>query len=132
MKFPSSVRYFNKRFLNRLTGKIARSSGGPFTIIRHVGRRSGKPYETPIIAIPTADSFVIALTYGPAVDWYRNVLAAGQCQVLWHRREYTIDTIEPMEAQAALPYFPWFERTILKLVGIQDFVRMKKQVANPT
>ena len=125
MKFPDGIRTFNKRYLNRLTGKIARASFGPFSIIEHVGRKSGKPYQTPIIVIPSAGSFVLALTYGPEVDWYRNVLAAGRCKILWHQQEYMIDEIESLGVEQALPYFPWFERLVLKLVGIQDFVRMK-------
>ena len=125
MRFPDGIRTFNKRYLNRLTGKIARTSFGPFSIIEHVGRKSGKPYQTPIIAIPSAGSFVLALTYGPEVDWYRNVLAAGRCKILWHQQEYVIDEIESLGVEQALPYFPWFERRVLKLVGIQDFVRMK-------
>jgi deazaflavin-dependent oxidoreductase (nitroreductase family) len=124
VKFPKGLRYFNKHVLNRITGQAARSSWGPFCIIYHVGRRSGKPYETTIIAIPTAGSFVIALTYGPDVDWFRNIRAAGGCKILWHRQLYTIEKIEPMESRTALPYFPGFERMILRLVGIQHFVRM--------
>jgi deazaflavin-dependent oxidoreductase (nitroreductase family) len=127
MKFPSGIRYFNKYVLNRLTGKIARSSWGPFSIVYHVGRRSGKPYETTIIAIPTAASFIVALTYGPDVDWFRNVTAAGRCKILWHSRVYPIEKIEALEVETALPYFPAFERTILQWVGIQDFVGMKYQ-----
>ena len=130
MNLPSGMRYFNKYVLNRVTGKIARSSWGPFSNVYHVGRRSGKPYETTIIVIPTADSFVAALTYGPDVDWFRNVSAAGGCKILWHRQVYAIEKIEAMETKTALPYFPGFERMILRLVGIQHFVRMGYQTAN--
>ena len=129
MKLPWGIRSFNKRYLNRLTGRIARSSRGPFSIVRHMGRRSGKLYETPIIAIPTSDGFIIALTYGPQVDWFRNVSAAGHCQILWHKHKAEITKIEPLQTQAAMPYFPWLERTVLKLVGIQDFVHMQKEAA---
>lgn len=129
MKIPSRVRYFNKRVLNRLTGRIARSSRGPFCIIYHVGRRSGKAYETPIIAIPAGSSFVVALTYGPAVDWFRNITAAGRCRLLWHRKEYAIGRIEPVDRQIALPFFSRFERRILRWVGIQDFIRLEVQSA---
>ncbi len=38
-----------KHTLNPVTCRIARSSHGPFTLVRHVGRRSGQRYETPII-----------------------------------------------------------------------------------
>ena len=130
MNLPSGMRYFNKYVLNRVAGKIARSSWGPFSNVYHVGRCSGKPYETTIIVIPTADSFVAALTYGPDVDWFRNVSAAGGCKILWHRQVYAIEKIEAMETKTALPYFPGFERMILRLVGIQHFVRMGYQTAN--
>jgi hypothetical protein len=45
--------------LNPLTRRLARSSMGPFSIVRHVGRRSGRLYETPIIVSPVEDGFVI-------------------------------------------------------------------------
>ncbi len=125
MRIPNRVRYFNKRFLNRITGKVARSAWGPFSIICHVGRHSGKPYETPIIALPHGDQFIIALTYGPKVDWYQNVKAAGHCQILWHAQLYTIDKIMSLDRKTALPFFPWFERIILQIMGFQDFVSMK-------
>ncbi len=125
VKFPNSIRYFNKHVLNRLTGKVARSAWGPFTLVCHVGRRSGKNYETPIIAIPAGGGFLVALTYGPDVDWYRNIMAAGKCSLLWHHHEYTIEKIEPMDRKKALPHFPRFERMVLGLFGIQHFVRMK-------
>ena len=124
MKMPRGIRAFNKHYVNPVLGKIARSSWGPFCIVYHVGRRSGKSYETPIIAFPTADGFVIALTYGTEVDWYRNVLAAGGCEIHWHRKDFTIDHIEPMNAQAALALFPTPEKAILRLVGMKDFIRM--------
>lgn len=38
-----------KYTLNPLTRRLARSTIGPFAIVRHIGPRSGKVYETPII-----------------------------------------------------------------------------------
>ncbi len=57
-----------KHTLNPLTRRMARSNLGPFSIIRHVGRRSGRHYETPIIVAPVEEGYVIELTYGPEVD----------------------------------------------------------------
>jgi hypothetical protein len=71
-----------KHSLNRLTRRLARSSIGPFSLIRHVGRRSGKTYETPLVVAPIRGGFMIELTYGPDVDWYKNSVAAGGCTVL--------------------------------------------------
>ena len=47
-----------KYTLNPLTRRLARSTFGPFAIVRHAGRRSGKRYETPIIVSPVSCSFV--------------------------------------------------------------------------
>ena len=76
-KLPNRIRFFNKYVTNRLLRVFAKLSLGPFALIRHVGRRSGKPYETVIWAWRLGEGFVIALTYGPEVDWYRNMRAAG-------------------------------------------------------
>ena len=125
MKFPKQVGIFNKYVTNPVLGLIARSSYGPFAIVYHVGRRSGKPYQTTIIVEPTAGGFLIALTYGVDVDWYKNIVAAGKCRVLWHKREYAIGAIQPAMAESALPLFPQPEQTILLMVGIQDFALLK-------
>src|SRR5215210_3421893 len=101
----SRIRAFNKHYFNRLVHRFAGVSRTPFALIRHIGRRSGKPYETPLIVMPQGNGFVIALTYGPEVDWYRNVQAAGKATLLWHNKEYTLKQPETIEAQAALPAF---------------------------
>jgi deazaflavin-dependent oxidoreductase (nitroreductase family) len=122
---PDRIRVFNKYVTNRVLRGLAHLSRGPFAIIRHVGRRSGKPYETVIMVWPTGEGFVIALTYGPKVDWYRNLLAAGGGTVFWHRRGYAVGKPEPIEANTALPAFPAPFRLILGRIGLQDFVRVK-------
>jgi deazaflavin-dependent oxidoreductase (nitroreductase family) len=127
MKIPSQVRYFNKRFLNKLTGAIARSAWGPFVLVRHTGRKSGTPYETPIMAFATPGGFVVVLTYGPAVDWYRNIRAANCCQIVQHRKVYEIHSVAPMEPKAALAALPGFFRAVLGRVGFQDFAMLNGQ-----
>ncbi len=123
--FPDRIRVFNKYVTNRILRVFASFSRGPFAIIRHVGRRSGKPYETVIMVWPMEEGFVIALTYGKSVDWYRNILAAGGGTVFWHRRVYAFEKPEPIDAKTALPALPAAFRPILRRVGIQDFVWMK-------
>ncbi len=51
-KLPNRIRIFNKYVTNRLLRGFANLSHSPFAIIRHVGRRSGKPYETVIWVWP--------------------------------------------------------------------------------
>jgi deazaflavin-dependent oxidoreductase (nitroreductase family) len=116
---------FLKHYFNPLTRRLARSSLGPFSIVRHVGRHSGKHYETPIIVAPIAGGFVIELTYGPDVDWYKNVLAAGGCTVIWHGKEYVIDKLEPIDADSGRAAFPLPARLILRVTKRQHYVKMK-------
>ncbi len=127
MKIPNGVRDFNKRFLTPLTVSVARSSWGMFCMIYHVGRRSGKQYETPIIAFPTTFGFVVALTYGQQVDWYQNITAAGHCQIGWHGQVYAIQKIEPMDPRIALSLLPRLFRIVLSLVGLKDFIKLEGQ-----
>ncbi len=125
MKMRDRVRFFNKRVLNRLMLKIAGVSHSPISVVHHVGRRSGKLYETPVIVEPLGDAFVFALTYGPEVDWYRNVLAAGQATLLWNGKKYALEKPETIDVKTALPAFPPFARPILRTVGTRNFFRMK-------
>jgi deazaflavin-dependent oxidoreductase (nitroreductase family) len=128
MKLKQQIRAqflnFLKRYFNPLTRRIAGTSFGPFALVQHVGRRSGKHYETPIIVQPTDGGFVFELTYGPEVDWYQNVRAAGGCILRWHGKEYVIDKIEPLDAEIGLSAFPLLERLILHAIQRQHFFKM--------
>ena len=120
---------FNKRWLNPLLLKFVGTVPGPFAVIRHQGRRSGKRYETPIIVLPAAGGFVIALTYGPEVDWYRNWRAAGRATLRWHGQRYALAQPKLLDRTSALLAFPHPLRLILQRQGTQDFVRVQAQRA---
>jgi deazaflavin-dependent oxidoreductase (nitroreductase family) len=126
-KFSKGIRILLKHTLNRFTRKLARTAYGPFALVLHVGRHSGKQYETPLMLGLCGNGFVIELTYGPEVDWYKNVLAAGQCIVVWHRRRYVIDKIEPLDAEAGRAAFPRPARLILRAFRMRHFVKMTVQ-----
>lgn len=119
------IRFFNKYVTNRVLRGLTSLPLGPFGLIRHVGRHSGKPYKTVIMVWPSERGFVMALTYGPQVDWYRNILATGGCTVFWHRRIYAVGKPELIDAKTALPVFPTPFRQILRRIGLQDFVQVK-------
>jgi hypothetical protein len=84
-----------------------------------------------ILAERVEDHFLVALTYGPEVDWYRNVLAAGACTLVWHRHVYRLDQPEPMAAESALPLFPPPQRLILRLLCTRHFVRFSYAGGGP-
>jgi deazaflavin-dependent oxidoreductase (nitroreductase family) len=115
---------FLKRYFNPLTLRLARSTFGPFAIVNHVGRRSGKRYQTPIIVQPVDSGFVFELTYGRDVDWYQNVRAAGRFTLHWHGQDYAIDKIEPLDTKTGRAAFPLPERLILRALNRRDFMKM--------
>lgn len=118
------LRRFNKRFTNPLMLKFAVTPRSHFAMIRHVGRRSGKLYKTPVIAMRYEDGFVFALTYGPEVDWYCNIRAAGRCTLFWHAKEYVLEQPELISSETALLAFPQSLRGILRRRGIQNYLKM--------
>src|SRR5438552_12222350 len=59
-------------------------------LVMHRGRRSGRPYGTPVAARRIADGFIISLAFGAQVDWYRNLVAAGGGAIRWRGRDYDV------------------------------------------
>lgn len=110
-----------KNTLNRLTLRAARSGRGPFALVRHVGRRTGTVYETPLILAPVPGGFVAELTYGPDVAWYRNIMAAGHCVVVVHGVEHHIDRIEPCSVDDGLRAFGTSRAAVLRLLRRHEF-----------
>jgi deazaflavin-dependent oxidoreductase (nitroreductase family) len=125
MSLPKGLRNFNKHILNRATLKVSGASHSPISTVRHTGRQSGKPYQTPIIVGRDGAGFVFALTYGVEVDWYRNVMAAGSCTLIWRGKKYSLENPEPVAVETALPAFALPLRLILRMMGIQNFFRME-------
>src|SRR5262249_3801523 len=119
------LRRLNKYTLNQLTRRFAGKPRSLIAVVRHIGRRSGKLYETPIIVQPLVDGIVILLAFGANADWYRNVLAAGNCRILWQGQEYTIGNPQRMYTKTAYRGFPMFpQMPILRLLGSRQFLKM--------
>jgi deazaflavin-dependent oxidoreductase (nitroreductase family) len=120
-RFRKSYLWLLQNTLNRVTTRAARGGGGPFSLIRHVGRRSGRTYETPVILAKVPEGFVTELTYGEDVNWFRNIEAAGCCVVVYGGKEYRIDAIEPCDPTTARAAFPTFRRAILTATRRKNF-----------
>jgi deazaflavin-dependent oxidoreductase (nitroreductase family) len=110
-----------KHTLNRATLRAAKRGRGPFSIVRHVGRKTGKTYETPLILARLGDDFVAELTYGTEVQWYQNVVAAGLCAVVYHGDEYQINGIHPLDREDGLRAFGYPAALVLRLLRRHEF-----------
>jgi deazaflavin-dependent oxidoreductase (nitroreductase family) len=72
---PRAMARVNKHFTNRLLGLWAPYLP-PWASLKHVGRRSGRRYATPVVAVLGRDRLVVPVLYGERSDWVLNVLAA--------------------------------------------------------
>lgn len=106
------LRGFNKRATNRLTMSFAGKH--IYAVIHHQGRKSGKAFQTPVVAMPAGDNFILPLPYGAHVDWFRNIRAAGGCRMQWRGRFYTLKNPQVILPEEALPYFPTWLHRLLK------------------
>lgn len=59
-------------------------------VIEHTGRKSGRPYRTPVMAFVDDRSVSVVLNYGEHSDWVRNVRAAGIAEVVHRGRRYRL------------------------------------------
>jgi deazaflavin-dependent oxidoreductase (nitroreductase family) len=119
----NQVRYFNRCVLNPITLRSAGRPGVYDAVVEHVGRRSGRAYRTPVVALPIHAGFITPLPYGTKVDWLRNVQAAGGSTVRWNGRNFRVSDPSVIDASPArsllAPARWWFYRQL----GIRHFVR---------
>lgn len=91
-----------------------------FGILEHVGRRSGKPYRTPVNVF-SADvdgkpGVAILLTYGPDRDWLKNLTAAGGGRLRSRGKTFAIaDPRVVSKAEAAAHVGPRVRRIFARL-----------------
>jgi deazaflavin-dependent oxidoreductase (nitroreductase family) len=118
---------FTKRVVNPLTRRFAGRLPW-FGLITHVGRRSGTTYHTPLNVFRHDDRYVFALTYGPDVDWLRNVLAAGRCTIRTGGR--TRQLVDPqLLHDPSRRLVPQPVRAFLGILGVTEFLTLR--VATP-
>ena len=116
------------RFARRTTALMLPLAGrrwNPvFAVLEHRGRRTGRRYEAPLAARRVAGGFVIALSFGAQVDWYRNLVAAGRGSLRWRGHTYLVGPPEVIGADIGLASFHLIQRAALRLGGIDDFIRL--------
>jgi deazaflavin-dependent oxidoreductase (nitroreductase family) len=120
-----AVRTFNKRVLNPAMMHLAGRRHWYAGVIRHVGRRSGRSYATPVVVDRVADGFIIPLPYGTGVDWLRNLRAAGRATVAVSGQTYDVVEPEIIDAATALPQLSEPRRRTFAIFGIGEFVKVR-------
>ena len=120
------------RRLTQVTRPLAMRSAGSkesnTSVVRHIGRRSGRSYETPVVAVEHDDSFLIALPYGTRTDWAKNVLASGTASVMTHGQPYEVDQPQVIPMKGATQYFGSKEQKLHRRFSVDTCLRLHRIV----
>lgn len=122
------VRRFARDVGNPRVLRRAGTPGAPASVIRHVGRVSGRTYETPVVAHPVDGDYVIVLPYGPGADWVRNVLASGSATLVHEGRTVRIDTPRVLPTTQVASDLPRSEQRTVRVFGVDECLRVTPEV----
>lgn len=85
--------------LKATDGRLSTMPGVPILLLRHTGARTGETRETPLVYLEDGKDLVLIASKGGAPShpqWYRNLLANPECEVIakgrsgrYHAREAT-------------------------------------------
>ena len=106
-----------------------RSAGTPgayASVIRHRGRTSGQPYETPVGAVAVDDGFVIALVYGSRTNWLQNVLVSGSATIVHEGRTFQVDQPEIVPMQSVADRFAAGDQRGFRLLAVDQALRVRR------
>lgn len=104
MQMPNWYARWNRFATNKLVNLWAGKVAG-MGILRHVGRKSGTTYLTPLVVFPLdhraetnglvngAGGLLVQVGYGPNTQWLQNAIAAGGAQMEY--RGTTVDLGAP-------------------------------------
>jgi len=116
MIFPPAVENIQVKYFNPMIKPFARFLPGMATI-KHRGRKSGKPYETIVTAYRKGNVVAIALGHGKT-DWVKNVLAAGEADLHFIRRDVHLVNPRIVPAGGDATRLPSMARMQAKRVAI--------------
>lgn len=126
------VRRMNRRFLNPLQMRTAGTPGAYAGIIHHVGRRSGRAYQTPVGIVAAHDEIYIVLPYGTRPDWLKNVLEAGTAKINHEGATFEVDRPELIKTRDVPEIFGSTEQVAQRLFGVERCLRLRlaRQTSN--
>lgn len=118
------------RATKRLPLKSAGRSRAYASVVRHVGRTSGREYETPVHAVATADGFAVALPYGSNSDWVKNVRARGTAVMIHDGNEYRVDRPMLVPLKVAEDKFSPGDQRAHRLFGVTECLTVRRVPAD--
>jgi deazaflavin-dependent oxidoreductase (nitroreductase family) len=121
-----AVRRMNRSVTNPRVMRTAGTAATQTSVIAHIGRKSGRAYETPVDIIPTTTGLLIALPYGTRADWTRNVLAAGAATVVTQDERVAVDRPTIVATADVAGQIPRRTMRMLRLFGVSQCLHLEK------
>ena len=126
----NALRLFTRVF-RPLALRSAGREGTATSVVRHVGRRSGRTYQTPIVVARHDETFLIALPYGDRTDWLKNVLAAGSATITANGRSYDVDRPKVIPMAEATTYFRPQEQRMHRQFHVDSALQVHERQEGP-
>jgi deazaflavin-dependent oxidoreductase (nitroreductase family) len=120
------IRRMNRAVTNPRVMRTAGTTQTETSVIEHVGRTSGRAYQTPVDIIPTRTGLLIALPYGMRADWTRNVLAAGAATVVTRGERVAVDRPTIVAAADMADLIPRRTQRMLGLFGVGQCLHLER------
>ena len=120
MPLPRALRRIG-RFLNPAMMPLARRVP-PLAVIHHIGRKSGRAYQNPVLAFETEQGWIVTLAYGPDVQWARNLQSAGGGELTRAGKRYRVGAVTPVSGASATSLLPRWARVVMKIGRIDDYL----------
>ena len=118
------------RQLTKVTRPLALRSAGKqgssTSVVRHVGRKTGRSYDTPVVAVEHGGNVYIALPYGEGTDWLKNVLATGSATIMNGGDRYDVDQPEVLPMAEATRFFGPKEQRLHRRFGVDTCVQVHR------
>lgn len=115
---------------NPVLGSVAWFLPG-MAVIHHVGRKTGRRYRAPVMAFRTSRGFVVPMTYGRDVDWGRNIMRAGGCELACTGRRYRLRNPRIVDGKAAYSQLPVGIGSLLRAANLPGFLLLELDAKRP-
>ena len=115
-----------RAIINPRQMQSAGTPGAYASVIRHRGRTSGRPYETPVGAVAVDDGFLIALMYGSRTNWLQNVLASGSATIVHEGQTYAVDQPELIPMPAVAARFTSSDQQGFRVLRVDQALRVRR------
>lgn len=103
----------------RIAGRVP-----PWVVLHHVGRRSGKAYNTPLVAFAARPEHeivaVLPLPWGSGTDWARNTMSAGTVRLTRGGTDFVVKDVRLVPAYEAVGWLASVPSMLLSAAGIEN------------